>query len=231
MVLKVGGADQIGAALDMAEDYSASAVIVAAGTMSDALSRRFEEVDVPLILAGRAVPSGRALSVVSDNVAGAAGLTRHVLLGGARRIAYVGRVQRVFCDTERVAGVRQALAQAGENLFAEWRVQETSAAGAQLRDLLASEPRPDALVCFNDRLALAALEAARRLGIAVPDALRVTGYDDIPEAGWDSFRLTTVAQRVGSLIAPIERVLSGDPRPTQGGIVRVPAPLVIRDTA
>lgn len=232
LVFKVAGEAAIGAALDMAQDYRAAGVIVAAGTMTEALSRRFEAVDIPLVLAGRAASGGQALSIVSDNRNGAGAATRHVIATGARRLVYVGRRQRVFCDGERLEGVAKAMAGAGLPPPSVWRADENTDVVGRLRAHLTAAPTPDALICFNDRLAIAALEAAASLGIDVPGRLRITGYDDIPEASWESFRLTTVPQPIDRAIAPIEAFLSGrPPGPGPDGVVRIPAPLLIRRTA
>lgn len=62
------------------------------------------------------------------------------------------------------------------------------------RILLAQRPRPTALLCLSDQLALGALEAAKEMGIDVPDDLSVVGFDDIPEAARSEPPLTTVNQ-------------------------------------
>ena len=54
--------------------------------------------------------------------------------------------------------------------------------------------RPDAIVCANDEIAMGVLEAARAAGIAIPDDLAVTGWDDIPAARHLAPPLTTVRQ-------------------------------------
>ena len=51
---------------------------------------------------------------------------------------------------------------------------------------------PTALVCLSDQLALGALAAARELRIAVPQALSIVGYDDIPSSRHLTPGLTTV---------------------------------------
>src|SRR5215207_4149129 len=59
-------------------------------------------------------------------------------------------------------------------------------------DLLAGPDAPDAIAAMSDELALGALRAATRAGVAVPDGLAVTGWDDTPAAA--PAGLTTVAQ-------------------------------------
>ncbi len=60
--------------------------------------------------------------------------------------------------------------------------------------LLAHEPRPTALLAMSDQYALGALDAARALGLTVPDDLSIVGFDDIPEAALAQPALTTIRQ-------------------------------------
>ncbi len=52
---------------------------------------------------------------------------------------------------------------------------------------------PDAIVCYDDQLALWLMDALRDLEIRVPDDLCIVGFDGIPFAGISNPRLTTVA--------------------------------------
>ncbi|WP_243727449.1 LacI family DNA-binding transcriptional regulator [Actinocrispum wychmicini] len=77
--------------------------------------------------------------------------------------------------------------------------------------LLCQEPRPTALLCMSDELALGAIRAARDFGLTVPADLTIVGFDDTPAAAWAD--LTTVRQdllekgrRTGDLVL---RLLSG----------------------
>ncbi len=77
--------------------------------------------------------------------------------------------------------------------------------------LLRQEPRPTALLCMSDELALGALRAASDVGLSVPGDLSVVGFDDTPAAAWAD--LTTVRQdllekgrRTGELVL---RLLAG----------------------
>jgi len=63
------------------------------------------------------------------------------------------------------------------------------------REALTCFPRPQLLLCMSDRIALSAVQAARHLGISVPDELRITGFDDITEANAHFPTLTTVHQK------------------------------------
>src|SRR5690606_36351258 len=76
-----------------------------------------------------------------------------------------------------------------------------------VRALLDRPDRPTAVLACSDNMALSALEAARQLGIRVPDELSVIGYDDAPEARWTSPQLTTIRQPVAEMGAAALRML------------------------
>lgn len=54
------------------------------------------------------------------------------------------------------------------------------------------EERPTAFVCYNDELAVMLLEAARRLGLRVPEDLSIVGFDDSFLATATEVKLTTL---------------------------------------
>jgi DNA-binding LacI/PurR family transcriptional regulator len=68
---------------------------------------------------------------------------------------------------------------------------------AVAQQLLTRKERPDAIFCATDLLACGLMDAARhQFSISVPDQLCVAGFDDIEQASWSSYQLTTFAQPV-----------------------------------
>ena len=65
---------------------------------------------------------------------------------------------------------------------------------AGARWLLGVRPRPTALLCMSDVLALGALAAAGELGLSVPGDVSIIGFDDTPAAQWATPGLTTIRQ-------------------------------------
>jgi DNA-binding LacI/PurR family transcriptional regulator len=57
----------------------------------------------------------------------------------------------------------------------------------------------EAVFASNDQMALGALQAARRLGVNVPQDLGIVGFDDIPEAAYFYPSLTTIRQNAITL--------------------------------
>jgi len=98
----------------------------------------------------------------------------------------------------RLAGWREGLVAAG----VDWEAvplapseNGTREAGRRAAGrLLDRADRPTAIIALSDLLAFGVLDAAAERGIAVPEQLSVTGFDDVPEAALVSPSLTTVRQ-------------------------------------
>jgi LacI family transcriptional regulator len=131
-----------------------------------------------------------------DNAAAIAQGVRYLLDLGHRRIGMLaGMTAHNDRAAARVAGVREALARAGLALEPALLVERPyglAEARDGLRALLAAEPRPSAIVCGNDVLAIGAQLEAQRLGLAIPGALSIVGFDDLEMARHLAPALTTL---------------------------------------
>jgi DNA-binding LacI/PurR family transcriptional regulator len=129
---------------------------------------------------------------------------------------------------ERLAGYLAELGP-GEVVVEEAAGLSAESAMAGAFALLGASPRPTAVLCMSDQLALAVLAAARQLGIDVPGELSVAGFDDSPPASWSSPPLTTVRQDLaakGRIAGELALgLLDGGPAPAPA---EVPVSLVVR---
>ena len=131
-----------------------------------------------------------------DNARAMGQAVRYLLDLGHRRIAMLAGISsRNDRAAARIAGVRQALKTAGLSLPPQHLVERPyglAEAREGLRVLLATKPAPTAIVCGNDVLAMGALLEAHKLGIAVPQALSIVGFDDLEMARHIQPSLTTL---------------------------------------
>ncbi|KAB0662964.1 LacI family transcriptional regulator, partial [Burkholderia territorii] len=125
---------------------------------------------------------------------------QRLVRAGARRLAFVGPRSASYSARARSDAFEQAL-QRGDAFGATLARMidtrsDTHACGIDAaRQLFASGERPDGVFCSSDLLALGVIDAARgTFGLRVPDELRVIGFDDIPAAEYDAYRLTTLRQ-------------------------------------
>lgn len=163
---------------------------------ADAVYDYLEQQSIPALVAWSYLPTARVPSIGFDNYAAMFALTQHVIQSGHTRIAMISS----FCaDNDRarlrVDGLKDACAQNGLDASAI-RVVETQygieTGAAAFAELMAQDPRPTAVLCGNDVLAVGALQQAKKMGLSVPTDVAVTGFDDIELAGIVSPALTTV---------------------------------------
>lgn len=138
-------------------------------------------------------------SIVIDDIRGGELATSHLIELGHRQIAFVGDKPpdpfRFASSRDRTIGYERALAAAGIAPRPEYvreGTQSHQVARGIAIDLLRLPQRPTAVFAASDAQALGVLEAARILGIRVPEELSVVGFDDVEVASLVG--LTTVRQ-------------------------------------
>ena len=142
-----------------------------------------ERRHIPHVLTWNYRAGQRACCVGFDNRLAARAIAHRVIEHGHRRIAMIaGITASNERASDRVAGVRAAMEDAGLAGRGMPIVEEVYSLGGGRRacaTLLARRPRPTALICGNDVLAVGAICEARALGLRVPGDVSITGFDDI----------------------------------------------------
>lgn len=150
-----------------------------------------------VVLFNRELPEPLA-SVMTLNVNDALGAqlaVDHLTAQGRRRIAQVAGPVTSVSGQRRMDGYRAGLQRAHlpfDPEMLEHCLPTTEGGRAATHALLSRRPKLDALVAFNDLVAVGALQACTEAGRLVPDDIAVVGADDIPLAAQVSPRLTTL---------------------------------------
>lgn len=189
-----------------------------------------------------AVPTRPApvISVVPDELEAGRTAARTILEAGHRDRIYLigagprpGRPAGSVAAIERLQGIKETLASAGVRAAGaiacdDWQPELGYDA---VHRLLERGARPAALICFNDRLAVGAYKALTEHGLSVPGDVAVMSFDDDPIASWVDPQLTTIAiphYELGR--KAIEILLDEAPGPYEAAVVRVPMPLIRRQS-
>ncbi len=203
--------------------------------------REFADGGAPVVILDRDVPpeDGEAgwPSVLVDHRGGARAATRYLIELGHRHIALLTPGGRMRPGRERIAGFREAFAQAGiDPAGARVCIQESSMDFAQgdALAMLRGEGRPTAIVALGTRILAGALRAARDLGLAVPRDLSVLSVGDTDLAAVHTPAITALRwnlEDVGRAAAELllQRLRGGT---DDGGQSRalLPVDLVLRDS-
>jgi DNA-binding LacI/PurR family transcriptional regulator len=162
----------------------------------------------------------------------------------ADRLAAVGVRAPVVLDSpgpdspsRRAVLMRDALARRGIRAEIVLGVPATAEdAAAATAGILAAADRPDAVLAFNDVMALGVLSACRRAGVDVPGEVRVTGFDGLALGGLVAPTLTTLAvdldEVAGEALDLAVAMIAGEAPPAGPGAHRtVRHRLVVRESA
>lgn len=166
-------------------------LVVSARLADDAVAW-LSGVGKPVVCFGRLAQADLP-SVRADGVRAAQLLGRHLIAGGHRRVDYLGfRGSRWSGERERA--LREVFGAAGLPLRAHAAAAPDAASGQALAAhvLFQADP-PDAVIAYNDVIAMGFMHEAQRLGVAVPDQLSVAAFDDIDVARHLNPPLTTVS--------------------------------------
>jgi DNA-binding LacI/PurR family transcriptional regulator len=184
-------------------------------------------VPVVTVTSGEA-GSARVVAVGVDQRAGAREATRYLASLGHREVVHLAGPQDWFDAQERLAGWREAAAEAGvaapEPVQVDWSAESGYREGLRLVDA----GLPTAVLAANDQLALGLLRAFWERGVRVPQDVSVVGFDDEAGAAYFVPPLTTVRQDFPALgrsaIDALVRALAGEDVPR----TLLPATLVAR---
>ncbi|GEO12871.1 LacI family DNA-binding transcriptional regulator [Microvirga aerophila] len=184
-------------------EHGASGIILSPALDTDGREiNSLLDLGMPIILAIRRVPGARASLVASDNMAGAARVTQHLISLGHRRIAFLGGMGAMAVRKDRIAGFTQALEEVGLRADPALMLESMPTKDGAFTAMSALLSRPDwptAVVCFNDVVAIGVMQALSRKGLLPGRDMAITGFDDTTEARQVSPPLTTVSVDAGDL--------------------------------
>lgn len=147
------------------------------------------------VLVNRRTDPKIAGSVRIDHELGARLLLRHLHQLGCRHPAFLTGPPDSHAGRERLLGIDREAQELGVELPRARLLPcppTVDGGAAAAVELIARDPRIDALLCFNDLVAAGAMRALVELGARVPSDVAVTGYDDIVFARMFTPALTTI---------------------------------------
>jgi LacI family transcriptional regulator len=213
-------------------------LVVARTRVEDERVRYLAGVGIPFVNMGRTEAKVAYAHVDGDGEAAFRQATERLLGLGHRRIAHIGSPAEFMFSKLRMKGWRAAMIEAGESPALVIEAPPTEQGGlAAARTLLSRAPRPTALLCATDRIAIGAMRAVKEAGLTVGGDVSVVGHDNLTASLFTEPALTTmdlpiakVGARLGEMlialiggadardfsevwpVALIERATTGPPR-------------------
>lgn len=220
-------------ALRQTLNYRADATVVLSGTPAQSIIRTCLDNGQRLVLINRDDRLAGPYNLSLNNRLAARTAFDTFINAGCRRLALITSEagtpsltarEHAFVECATSSGVSVAVARNGPTSY------EAGEAGA--RALLSSADRPDAAFCVTDLIACGFMDVARhQFGLSIPDDLSIIGFDDIEQAGWSSYRLTSFSPPVEELAATVVDLATMGEAMEDIAVSRLlEAPLVWRDS-
>jgi DNA-binding LacI/PurR family transcriptional regulator len=232
MPARTAHAEDIASALDAMERFRAGQVVLTSFDVHDDVLEACLASGRQVHLLNRADAAGRTGAVCADVAQGGVLAARHAAATGRRRVAILDGARGAWTASQRGAGYVRGLEEAGLAPVAHLPGEYGQACGlAAARALAALRPLPDAVLCANDLSACGMIAGLRAAGLRVPDDVAVIGFDDIPQAAWAAFDLTTIRLPVRAMAAMLADRLARDDRPEIAPVTLLPCTLMRRGSA
>jgi LacI family transcriptional regulator len=164
------------------------------------------------VVLGTRSAGSKLATIDSDNYEGARQATLRMIELGHRRIGMVYSNILSSSIPERIEGFEAALREKG--IYPEFRpiwevrhTEETSQAVTTRLLKSAEGSSLTAIICTQDSTALGVVQAAKELGLRVPEDLSVVGFDDLPFVQHSDPPITSVRQPLRTIGATAASVL------------------------
>lgn len=182
--------------IDICTGNRAAGLILCSGTVDTKL---FEKVDIPVVTIERFLDNGTAC-VECDNKQGGELAAQKLIACGCKNLLHIGTIGTVHMPADmRTEGFREICQREGI-AFVELSTEEEQYNNMKYDELLESVlrkyPETDGMFLSSDVMAAQALQVCRRLGIAVPEQMKVIGFDDVNIASLTTPQLTTIHQPI-----------------------------------
>ncbi|MBK0125819.1 LacI family DNA-binding transcriptional regulator [Pantoea sp. S61] len=190
--------NSVSAALQQAINFRADASIILSGMPDRTITRQCYQHGQRIILINRDEALPGSLSINLDAQRAAATAVMAFQRAGCQHLAFANSLAGTPSLMKREAAFVAEAQRVGMTVTVE-RFGSTSYESGQIlaHRLLTQHQRPDAVFCVTDLVACGFMDEARhRFALRVPEDLCLIGYDNIAQAGWSSYHLTTFAQPV-----------------------------------
>lgn len=225
LLVHVDSGHTLDAVIPRLASYRVDAIVSALAILSPSAADELARSKIPVITFNSPVKNEWVSSVSCDNETAAMTLADMLVRRGGKTFGYITGPAGSPAHEERLAGFRKGLAVQGVSDIKIAAGDFRYEGGFHAAQEFASDARsiPDAIFCANDLMAMGAIDAIRtKLRMRVPQDIMVAGFDNIPEASWAAYDLTTFAQNAPLMVdKALDIVKSTTERHASAGEIRI----------
>lgn len=193
LLMNADDPEQLAPSLKQLLSYHVAGVIITSGAPPLSLAEEYLARKIPVTLINRHADLKGCDRVASDNAQGMQLMAEYCREQGWHNIGFIGEDRSNFSTSERYNALVSCMPDlsVSTRFLAGGGYDAGRAAAIELSTC-------QVLLCATDMLALGAMDGLRSLN-ASEKSPAVIGFDDIPQASWDPYHLTTIQQDTDGL--------------------------------
>jgi len=194
-------------------EHRVDGVILCSTPFSAEQSKQLRSYDIPIVVINNQSAEDYRYSIYHDDLDGSRQIMKHLIGLGHDRIAYLGYARSGRTNLKRLTGYQEQMQAMRFTVREgyEFEAQASDPAGGQsaVKHFLSLSPRPTAIFCYNDMLAIGVLRGLHEAGIRIPDDCSVAGFDNITLSTYTTPPLTTFDQPKRTIGAQAAQLVLG----------------------
>ena len=194
--------------------FRVSGVIVTSGSPPAKIAEECRKLDIPVVLINRQPNLAQLNTVCSDNGQGGALAASRLMKAGCRNIAFLGASSPTYSTLAREAAFSQTLAphlRTATLTLSRLSATSSDYAGGFDAGKTADPASVDGIFSATDRLAMGFMDGFReQTGRRAGKDYSLIGFDDIDEARFAAYNLTTIQQDVPAIVQRVMGRLAAD---------------------
>ncbi|WP_417694830.1 LacI family DNA-binding transcriptional regulator [Roseibium sp.] len=208
--------ESVAQALRQAISYRTEAAIILSGMPDSSLAEMCLRNGMRLVFINRNEERPGTLRIRLDDAVAGRQAFASLTAAGCKRLAFASSRAGTPSLEDRGKGFRSMAESAGVQILEAASGMTSYRTGLDVgTQLLTAPERPDGIFCATDLIACGVIDAAReRFKLRVPEDVSVVGFDDIDQAAWESYSLTTFRQPVEDISEAAVNYLSEAPNDT-----------------
>lgn len=217
--------------LEMCSSNRVAGIILCSGTVG---AEKFTGLSVPLVTVECYLENGTA-AVECDNMQGGKIAAKHLIESGCKHLVHISGVHGNSMPADgRAAGFQEICKQK----IIDYKVVDTEAYQYNkleyheiLEKVLMENPDTDGIFVSSDLIAAQLLQVCRKLNIAVPEQLKIVGFDDVNIASLMTPPITTIHQPIKEMAKmAVELLIQASAGEIVSSRTILPVSLVKRET-
>lgn len=214
--------------IELILEFRVKAVVVLSGTPPEPIVEECLSNNVRMVLVNRSNHDSID-NILSDDAGGARLAADRLIAAGCTQVAVVS-ARRTSSQFRRRTEFITHMQKAGIRTVPFALDDQSYEAGKRAGFELLESGTIDGVFCVTDLLAIGMLDAARALSRRVPEDVSIIGFDDIPQAGWHAYQLTTIRRKSNAVADAVVEAIERDGADDAPVHCVIPVTLVERST-